>query len=273
MEIVIKNLYKSFEDLNVIDDISLTIPTGQKVAIIGPSGSGKSTFLRCINQMEEHTSGHIYIGNEEIGYHSKNIDHIREDVGMVFQQFNLFNNKTVIENITLGPLYHKKKEYNKIKRKNAILKIKKLFNKDIELMELVPFKTIKEEIYQKAYDLLDVINLKDKASVYPDVLSGGQKQRIAIVRALCMNPEIILFDEPTSALDPEMVKEVLDMIKQIANENITLLIVTHEMNFAKEFADRILFLDQGKILEDTTPLEFFNNPKTDRAKEFLSKVL
>lgn len=272
--IEIKNLSKSFDDLDVLSDISLVIPNGQKVAIIGPSGSGKSTFLRCINQMEEHTSGTIIIDGVDLSDKKTNIDLVRQDVGMVFQQFNLFNNKTVIENIILGPLSRRKKEFNKRRKEHFKLRLKKLFNKDLEVEELIPFKLLKDVLIEKAYKLLRIINLEDKADVYPSVLSGGQKQRIAIARALCMNPKVILFDEPTSALDPEMVKEVLDIIKLVAQEEkITLLIVTHEMNFAKEVADRILFLDQGKVIEDTTPVEFFNNPKTERAKEFLSKVL
>ena len=211
------------------------------IAIIGPSGSGKSTFLRCINKLEEPTSGHIYIKNQDIMSDNTDINLIRQKVGMVFQHFNLFPHKTVMENLTLAPM-----------------KLKNLSQ---------------EEAEKKALILLEKVGLKDKASAYPNQLSGGQKQRIAIARALAMEPEVMLFDEPTSALDPEMIKEVLDVMRELAQEGMTMLIVTHEMGFAKNVANRIFFMDRGTILEDTTPTELFSNPKHERTQEFLNKVL
>ena len=239
--IEIINLKKKFDKEYIIKDVSLTIKDGEKIAIIGPSGCGKSTFLRCINCLEDPTEGKIIFDGVDIANPKVDINKVREKMGMVFQQFNLFNNMTVIENITLAPL---------------------LLQKD---------KT-KQQIYKEAYELLDIINLKDKAEVYPSTLSGGQKQRIAIIRALAMNPKVLLFDEPTSALDPEMVKEVLELIKNVAKRNITMVIVTHEMDFAKEVADRVIFMNQGYICEQGTPEEIFNNPKHERLKEFLSKL-
>ncbi|QNM15875.1 MULTISPECIES: amino acid ABC transporter ATP-binding protein [Fusobacterium] len=239
--IKIKDLHKSYNKLHVLKGIDTTIEKGNIIAIIGPSGSGKSTFLRCINRLEEPTRGHIYIANEDILSDNVDINKIRQKVGMVFQHFNLFPHKTVLENITMAPM-----------------KLKNLS---------------KEEAEKKAYSLLEKVGLKDKALVYPNQLSGGQKQRIAIARALAMEPEVMLFDEPTSALDPEMIKEVLDVMRDLAHEGMTMLIVTHELGFAKNVANRIFFMDQGNILEDTTPEELFNNPKHDRTKEFLNKVL
>lgn len=239
--IKIKDLHKSYNKLHVLKGIDTTIEKGNIIAIIGPSGSGKSTFLRCINRLEEPTRGHIYIANEDILSDNVDINKIRQKVGMVFQHFNLFPHKTVLENITMAPM-----------------KLKNLS---------------KEEAEKKAYSLLEKVGLKDKALVYPNQLSGGQKQRIAIARALAMEPEVMLFDEPTSALDPEMIKEVLDVMRDLAHEGMTMLIVTHELGFAKNVANRIFFMDQGNILEDTTPAELFNNPKHDRTKEFLNKVL
>ena len=236
------NLEKEFEGVKVLKGVSTTIKEGEKVAIIGPSGCGKSTFLRCLNCLEDPTSGQIIFDGVDIADMSVDINIHRQKMGMVFQQFNLFNNKTVLENITFAPLYLKK------------------------------YKT-KEEANEMAYKLLETINLKDKANNYPSTLSGGQKQRVAIVRALAMNPKVLLFDEPTSALDPEMVKEVLELIKNVAKKNITIVIVTHEMEFAKEVADRIIFMDNGVIAEEGTPEEIFNSPKHPRTKEFLSKVL
>ena len=235
------NLNKKFEDLEVIKDVSITIKDGEKVSIIGPSGCGKSTFLRCLNCLEDPTKGKIIYDGVDIVDFKVNINEIRQKIGMVFQNFNLFNNKTVIENIVLAPMLLKK-------------------NKS------------KEQIYKEAYELLEAINLKDKANEYPSKLSGGQKQRIAIIRALAMEPKVLLFDEPTSALDPEMVKEVLDLIKKVAKRNITMVIVTHEMDFAKEVSDRVVFMNEGYICEQGTPDEIFNHPKHDRLKEFLSKL-
>ena len=237
----VEHLYKSYGKLEVLKDISVEIKKGEVIAIIGPSGSGKSTFLRCLNLLEEPTGGAIYIKNENLVDENTDINIIRRNVGMVFQHFNLFPNKTVLENLTLAPM-----------------KVKKMK---------------KEEIEEKAYMLLEKVGLKEKASSYPNQLSGGQKQRIAIARALAMDPEVILFDEPTSALDPEMIKEVLDVMKTLAEEGMTMLIVTHEMGFAKNVADRVFFMDRGTILEDTTPEKLFNSPKHERTQEFLNKVL
>ena len=237
----VKHLYKNFGQLEVLKDISVNIKKGEVIAIIGPSGSGKSTFLRCLNLLEEPTGGAIYIKDENLMDDKTDINLVRRNVGMVFQHFNLFPHKTVLENLTLAPM-----------------KVKNMKQKDIE---------------EKAYKLLEKVGLKEKASAYPNQLSGGQKQRIAIARALAMDPEIILFDEPTSALDPEMIKEVLDVMKDLAEEGMTMIIVTHEMGFAKNVADRVFFMDRGNILEDTTPEELFNNPKHERTQEFLNKVL
>ena len=271
------NLEKHFGEKNVLDGISTTINKGDIVCIIGPSGSGKSTFLRCLNCMEDPTGGQIIFNGVDIADFSVDINIHRRKMGMVFQHFNLFNNKTVIENIMLAPVYVQTQELNKAARKNMLLPITNLFkskDKKESPVAITTTKTqIKEEARANALSLLKRIGLEEKADVYPSTLSGGQKQRVAIVRSLAMNPDVILFDEPTSALDPEMVGEVLDLMKSLANEGLTMVIVTHEMGFAKEVANRILFLDEGKILEEATPAEFFANPKTDRAKEFLSKVL
>ncbi|WP_410208862.1 amino acid ABC transporter ATP-binding protein [Fusobacterium sp.] len=239
--IKIEDLHKSYGKLDVLKGITTDIKKGDIIAIIGPSGSGKSTFLRCINKLEEPTLGHIFINGEDIVSETVNINKIRQKVGMVFQHFNLFPHKSVLENITMAPM----------KLKNMT----------------------QEEAEKKAYNLLDKVGLKSKAEVYPNQLSGGQKQRIAIARALAMEPEIMLFDEPTSALDPEMIKEVLDVMRALADEGMTMLIVTHELGFAKNVANRVFFMDKGIILEDTTPEELFDNPKHDRTKEFLNKVL
>ena len=271
------NLEKHFGEKNVLDGISTTINKGDIVCIIGPSGSGKSTFLRCLNCMEDPTGGQIIFNGVDIADFSVDINIHRRKMGMVFQHFNLFNNKTVIENIMLAPVYVKTQELNKAKRKNLLLPITNLFkSKDKKEcpIEITTNKAqIKAEAKEEALSLLKRIGLEEKADVYPSTLSGGQKQRVAIVRSLAMNPDVILFDEPTSALDPEMVGEVLDLMKALANEGLTMVIVTHEMGFAKEVANRILFLDEGKILEEATPSEFFANPKSTRAKDFLSKVL
>ena len=237
----IENLSKNFGDLKVLKNISTTINKGEVISIIGPSGSGKSTFLRCINKLEEPTEGHIYIDGMDLMDKNTDINKIRERVGMVFQHFNLFPNMTVLENLTLSPIMVKKES--------------------------------KEEAEKYASYLLEKVGLSDKANSYPTQLSGGQKQRIAIARALAMKPEVILFDEPTSALDPEMIKEVLDVMRDLAKEGMTMLIVTHEMGFARNVGNRILFMDKGEIIEDCSPKEFFENPTNERIKDFLNKVL
>ena len=262
-----KGLTKRYGSLTVLNAIDEVIREGEKVSIIGPSGSGKSTFLRCLNCMEDPTEGSIWFDGENIADIHVNINKHRENIGMVFQHFNLFNNKTVLENIMLAPVYVGKRNLRRAKRKNIFAKAE---NK-------VPITTTKAEIKEKAREnamkLLERIGLTDKADQYPAVLSGGQKQRIAIVRALAMNPKVMLFDEPTSALDPEMVGEVLELIKQLATEGMTMLIVTHEMGFAREVSDRVLFMADGVIAEQGTPEEIFGAPKTDRLTAFLAKVL
>lgn len=269
------NLKKNFGEHEVLKGIDITINKGDIVAVLGPSGSGKSTFLRCLNCMEDPTSGSIIFNGVDIADMKVDINVHRRHMGMVFQHFNLFANKTVIQNIMLAPVYLRCKDLKQQKRKNFVRKIKNVFSKNKQ--ELEPITTtkaaIKEEAKVQAMELLQRIGMEDKADVYPSTLSGGQKQRIAIVRSLAMNPDVILFDEPTSALDPEMVGEVLDLMKALAKEGMTMIIVTHEMGFAKEVANRILFMDEGVILESGSPAEFFEHPKTDRAKEFLSKVL
>ena len=237
----VRNLYKSFGKNEVLKDINETIKKGEVVVIIGPSGSGKSTFLRCLNLLEEPTSGVINFEGEDITDKNVDINKIREKMGMVFQQFNLFPHKTVMENLTIGPT-----------------KIKNISNGDA---------------IKKGSELLEKVGLLDKKNVYPNSLSGGQKQRIAIARALAMEPDVMLFDEPTSALDPEMVGEVLGVMKSLAKDGMTMVVVTHEMGFAKEVGDRILFMDDGRIIEEGTPEEIFQNPKNSRTKDFLSKVL
>ena len=237
----ITNLYKNFGDLEVLKNISTEIKKGEIISIIGPSGSGKSTFLRCINKLEESSSGHIYIDGMDLMDKNTDINKVRERVGMVFQHFNLFPNMTVLDNLTLSPIMVKKES--------------------------------KEEAEKYALYLLEKVGLSDKANSYPTQLSGGQKQRIAIARALAMKPEVILFDEPTSALDPEMIKEVLDVMRDLAKEGMTMLIVTHEMGFAKNVGNRILFMDNGEIIEDCSPKDFFENPTNERIKDFLNKVL
>lgn len=242
-EVLIKtdNLQKSFGKIEVLKGIDTEIKKGEVVVIIGPSGSGKSTFLRTLNLLEEPTGGHIYFEGTDITDPKVNINIHRQKMGMVFQQFNLFPNMTVLKNMTIAPL-----------------KLK---------------KATKAEAEERALALLDRVGLKDRANAYPSQLSGGQKQRVAIVRALCMQPDVMLFDEPTSALDPEMVGEVLDVMKALANDGMTMAVVTHEMGFAREVADRVLFIDQGIIMEEGTPEEVFGNPKSPRLKDFLSKVI
>ena len=252
----VEGLEKTFEDgVQVLKGIDLTVHQGEKVVILGASGSGKSTLLRCLNCMEDPTGGSIFFGGVDIADMSVDINIHREHIGMVLQQFNLFNNKSVIDNITLAPVHIALKKMRKEK-------IKRFLGGKKENLE--PLKTKSEIIGEKkaqAMDLLKRIGLEDKADAYPSTLSGGQKQRIAIVRALAMNPRVILFDEPTSALDPEMVGEVLDLMKQLAKEGMTMVIVTHEMGFAREVADKIIFIDEGIIKEQGAPEEVFGNPK------------
>ena len=239
--IIVKDLHKTFENNHVLKGVSYHVHQGEKIVIVGPSGSGKSTFLRCLNLLETPTSGEIWFDGQLITDEKVNIDRIRQHMGMVFQNFNLFNNHTIMDHITLAPV--------KLKLRS------------------------KEEASEKALTLLDRVGLKEKADAYPSQLSGGQKQRIAIVRSLAMNPRVMLFDEPTSALDPEMVGEVLAVMKELAETGMTMVVVTHEMGFAREVGTKVLFMDEGRIMEENTPAEFFANPQCDRLKEFLSKVL
>lgn len=271
------NLEKHFGSNKVLNGINIKIEKGDIMCVIGPSGSGKSTFLRCLNCMEDPTGGQIIFNGVDIADFKVDINLHRRHMGMVFQHFNLYNNKTVIQNIMLAPVLIQQQDLRKAKRKNCILRLTNLFKSKENKTPLLPITTtnakIKAEARENALALLDRIGLKAKADVYPSTLSGGQKQRVAIVRALAMNPDVILFDEPTSALDPEMVGEVLDLMKQLAKEGMTMIIVTHEMGFAREVANRVLFIDGGQILESAPPEEFFGNPKNPRLKEFLSKVL
>ncbi len=239
--IEVKNLCKSFKKHQVLKNINYKIEKGEKIVIVGPSGSGKSTFLRCLNLLETPTDGQVIFENTVINDKKVKIDLVRQKMGMVFQQFNLFNNKNILDNITLAPV---------------TLKLQS-----------------KPEAEKNAMALLERIGLADKAKAYPSQLSGGQKQRVAIVRALAMNPKVMLFDEPTSALDPEMVGEVLQLMKELADSGMTMVVVTHEMGFAREVGTKILFMDEGQIIEEAPPQEFFNNPKSPRLKDFLSKVL
>ena len=247
----VNDLTKKYGDLTVLDGITDSIEEGERIAIIGPSGSGKSTFLRCLNCMEDPTSGQIIFEGEDLADMKVDIDHHRRHMGMVFQQFNLFNNKTVLQNITLAP-YLTRRRTVKGRAARAALKA---------------------QIEQRAHELLQRIGLDDWADKYPSTLSGGQKQRVAIVRALAMDPKVILFDEPTSALDPEMVGEVLDLIRALADEGLTMVIVTHEMGFAREVASRVLFMADGKIMEQGTPEQVFDHPQCPRLRDFLSKVI
>ena len=255
----IRGLKKSFGGFDVLKGIDLDIEKGEKIVLLGPSGCGKSTLLRCINCMEDPTGGSIFFRGDDIADMKVNINKHREHIGMVFQQFNLFNNKTVIENIMLAPVYVGLRELRK-NRKN------KLENQKTRADVIA-------EARANALELLKRIGLEDKADVYPSTLSGGQKQRVAIVRALAMNPDVMLFDEPTSALDPEMVGEVLDLMKDLAADGMTMIVVTHEMGFAREVANRVIFIDEGVIAEEAPPKEIFENPKCERLKTFLSKVL
>lgn len=235
----VKNLQKRFGDLVVLDGIDLKVDPGDVIVLVGPSGCGKSTFLRCLTHLEEPTGGQIFLDGKEVT--DREIDHVRSRMGMVFQHFNLFPHMTVKKNITFAPV-----------------KLRKMTQAEAD---------------KRAMELLDRIGLADKADEYPNMLSGGQKQRIAIVRALAMDPEVLLFDEPTSALDPEMVGEVLELMKKLAKNGMTMVVVTHEMGFAKEVASRVIFIDKGKIQEDKPPQEFFANPENPRLRDFLSKVL
>ena len=239
--ITVKNLHKSFGEIEVLKGIDYHVEKGEKIVIVGPSGSGKSTFLRCMNLLEQPTSGEIWFDGQLITDPKTNINKIREHMGMVFQNFNLFNNLTIMGNITLAPV-------------------------KLKLMS-------QEEANETALNLLKRVNLTEKADAYPSQLSGGQRQRIAIVRSLAMNPKVMLFDEPTSALDPEMVGEVLDVMKELADSGMTMVVVTHEMGFAREVGSRVLFVDEGVIMEENTPGEFFTNPQNPRIQDFLSKVL
>lgn len=271
------NLRKSFKETEVLKGINITINKGDIVAVIGPSGSGKSTFLRCLNCMEDPDGGSIIFNNVDIADMKVDINVHRRHMGMVFQHFNLFNNKTVLQNVMLAPVHLKCKDLAKAKRANAWNRFANVFRGKDNKKEMLPIETTKEQIVseakEKAMELLARIGLEDKAEVYPATLSGGQKQRIAIVRSLAMEPDVILFDEPTSALDPEMVGEVLELMKQLASEGMTMVVVTHEMGFAREVANRVVFVDEGVIKEDAAPEEFFGNPKDARLKAFLSKVL
>ncbi len=239
--IKVEGLKKSFGNIDVLRGIDIDINKGNVVVVIGPSGSGKSTFLRCLNLLETPTDGHIVFNGTDITDKSTNINLHRQKMGMVFQQFNLFPHMTILKNMTIAPM--------------KLLKVSK------------------EDAEAKAMELLGRVGLADRANAYPSQLSGGQKQRVAIVRALCMQPEVMLFDEPSSALDPEMVGEVLEVMKELAKSGMTMVVVTHEMGFAKEVADRVVFIDEGVIMEDAPPEEFFQNPRSPRLKDFLSKVL
>ena len=237
----ISGMHKWFGDFHVLKDINLSVDKGERIVICGPSGSGKSTMIRCINRLEEHQKGTINVGGIELTNDLKHIDQIRREVGMVFQHFNLFPHLTVLDNLALAPIWVRK----------------------------MP----REEAEAAAMKYLERVKIPEQADKYPGQLSGGQQQRVAIARSLCMNPEIMLFDEPTSALDPEMIKEVLDVMVDLAEEGMTMLVVTHEMGFAKQVANRVIFMDNGEIIEQNEPSEFFNNPQSDRTKLFLSQIL
>jgi polar amino acid transport system ATP-binding protein len=239
--IQMKNIQKHYDEFHALIDVNFSVKKGEIVVVCGPSGSGKSTLIRCINKLEDITSGEIIVNGASLNDKKTNINKVRQQAGMVFQHFNLFPHKTILENITIGPI-----------------QVKKMSKKDAD---------------EKAMALLEKVKIPHQASKYPGELSGGQQQRVAIARTLAMEPEVILFDEPTSALDPEMIGEVLDVMKSLANENYTIVCVTHEMGFAKEVANRVVFMADGMILEEGTPDEFFNNPKTKRAQEFLSEIL
>ena len=271
----VKNLEKTFGDNQVLKGVDLDVYEGDVVAIIGPSGCGKSTFLRCVNCLEDPTGGTIMFQGEDLADMKVDINIHRQKIGMVFQQFNLFNNLSVLENITLAPLIIAKKNRRSLQRKNFFLRIGNLFRKNKKPLHDLgsSLAEVKAEAERRAVGLLHAIGLEEKAQAYPSQLSGGQKQRVAIVRALAMNPKVILFDEPTSALDPEMVGEVLDVMKDLAKSGMTMVVVTHEMGFAREVSNRVIFIDDGRIAEEGAPAEVFDNPKCERLKTFLSKVL
>jgi general L-amino acid transport system ATP-binding protein len=234
-------MHKWYGDFHVLQDINLQVKNGERIVICGPSGSGKSTLIRCINRLEEHQKGRIIVDGTELTNDIKNIEKVRAEVGMVFQHFNLFPHLTIVENLTLGPIWVR--------------------------------KTPKKDAEEAAMKYLEKVKIAEQAAKFPGQLSGGQQQRVAIARSLCMNPNVMLFDEPTSALDPEMIKEVLDVMIDLAEEGMTMLVVTHEMGFAKSVADRVMFMDEGQIVEQNTPHEFFDNPRSERTKLFLSQIL
>ncbi|MEB8434425.1 MULTISPECIES: amino acid ABC transporter ATP-binding protein [Cocleimonas] len=237
----IEKVNKWYDDFHVLKDIDLVVKKGERIVVCGPSGSGKSTLIRCINNLEEHQEGSIVVDGITLNKNLKNIDHIRTEVGMVFQNFNLFPHLSILDNLMLGPIWVRK----------------------------MP----KAEARATALEYLERVKIPEQADKFPGQLSGGQQQRVAIARSLCMNPKIMLFDEPTSALDPEMIKEVLDVMVELAETGMTMIVVTHEMNFAKTIADRVIFMDEGDIVEENEPLQFFNNPQHDRTKLFLSQIL
>ena len=271
----VKDLTKNFGNNQVLKGVNLDVYEGDVVAIIGASGCGKSTFLRCVNCLEDPTGGTIMFQGEDLADMKVDINIHRQKIGMVFQQFNLFNNLSVLNNITLAPQIIAKKKRRALQRENFAIKLGNLFRSNKkELYDLGPtLADVKTQAGEKAMELLRAIGLEEKAEAYPSQLSGGQKQRVAIVRALAMNPKVILFDEPTSALDPEMVGEVLDVMKQLARKGMTMVVVTHEMGFAREVSNRVLFMDDGVIAEKGTPEEIFENPKCERLRSFLAKVL
>ena len=271
----VKNLTKTFDDIEVLKGVNLDVYEGDVVAIIGPSGCGKSTFLRCVNCLEDPSGGTIMFQGEDLADMRVDINIHRQKIGMVFQQFNLFNNLSVLDNITLAPRIIAKKKRNALRRKNFAIRLSNLFSKEKKQLHDLGASAaqMKAQAEERAMELLRTIGLEEKATAYPSQLSGGQKRRVAIVRTMAMNPKVILFDEPTSALDPEMVGEVLDVMKSLAKAGMTMVVVTHEMGFAREVSNRVLFMDDGVIAEEGTPGELFDNPKCERLQSFLAKVL